>query len=167
MPDFEQPISGHESTINWRTVGVKRERKYENLITRLNYDNKNIFVYLKDLMVFAATVGYSRGKRKVLSGDTISIDLDTYASDSKDGFIYLIALLETKDPLCLKDAGLHDSVKVFEEYCNAGLALIEEWLDDNPGDPTGVDTILGKIYEEICSVEKSKIVTNDEIEINF
>jgi dnd system-associated protein 4 len=165
MSDGNQTTDFVEHTINWRTVGVKRERRYDDLINRLNYGNKSIFVYLKDLMVFAATLGYSKGVRKPVLGDTISIDLDTYSSDGKDGFIYLLALLETKDPMCLKDFQLHDSVRIFEEYCNSGLSIIDEWLESNPGDPTGIDTILNKVYEEITSVEAKKGVPNDQIEI--
>ena len=62
---------GKEQTLNWRTVGVKRERKHEQLIERLTLNNKTIFVYHKDLMVFAAMVGRSLGVRKPLEGDVI------------------------------------------------------------------------------------------------
>ena len=151
--------------INWRTVGVKRERKYEELIARLNSGEKSIFQYIKDIMVFAAMVGYSRGAREQLSGETIDIILETYSSDEKDGFVYLLALIDTEDGSCLKDANLHSSVKVFEEYCNAGLAIIKSWLDENPGDIGGVDTILGKVYGQICDNEKAEIPRNEDIEI--
>ena len=151
--------------INWRTVGVKRERKYEELISRLNSGERSIFQYLKDIMVFAAMVGYSEGVREPVTGDTIEIILDTYSSDEKDRFIYLLALIETKDGACLKDANLHSSIIFFEEYCNAGLAIIKRWLDENPGDLGGVDTILEKVYERICLNEKSEVPRNEEIEI--
>ncbi len=153
--------------INWRTIGVKRDRKYEELIARLNSGDRNIFQYLKDIMVFAAMIGYSDGKRVPVRGDTVDIILETYASDEKDGFIYLLALMESKDGSCLKDANLHASVKVFEEYCNYGLATIQSWLDDNPGDIGGVDTILQKVYEKICLNEMADIPTNDDIEIEI
>ena len=68
-------------SLNWRTVGVKRERNHDALIARLSADNKSIFQYLKDLMVFAAMIGYSSGERREVQGDTIEIILETYATD--------------------------------------------------------------------------------------
>ncbi|RLA51114.1 MAG: DNA phosphorothioation-associated protein 4 [Gammaproteobacteria bacterium] len=156
-----------EEQINWRTIGVKRERKYEELITRLNTGQKSIFQYLKDLMVFAAMVGHSEGKREEVKGETIEIILETYASDQKDGFIYLLALMDSRDGVSLKDSNLHSSVKVFEEYCNAGLGIIQGWLDDNPGDPSGVDTILANVYEKLCENEVEDDVDNEDISIDI
>ena len=153
--------------INWRTIGVKRERKYEEIIARLNSGERNIFQYIKDIMVFAAMIGYSEDKRTPVSGDTVDIILDTYASDQKDGFIYLLALMDSKEGTSLKDSNLHSSVKVFEEYCNTGLNVIKEWLDDNPGDISGVDTILKKIYERVCINHEDEIPDNNTIEIEI
>jgi len=156
-----------DDSINWRNVGVRRERNHDALIARLSADNKSIFQYLKDLMVFAAMVGYSRGERREVRGDTIDIILDTYATDEKDGFIYLLGLLEHKDGHVLKDQNLRKCVEVFEEYCNAGLYTIEAWLDDNPGDPSGIDTLLHHIYSKIVENESADEPLNEEIEIDI
>ena len=123
------------------------ERNHETLISRLNKDNRDIFVFLKDTMIFSAMIGYHYAEKRPLKGGTIEILLETYATDEKDSFIYLLSLLEERDALILKDDRLKGSVSVFEEYCNAGLYQIESWLDENPGDPSGVDTLLDKIYE--------------------
>jgi len=161
MPDFES------DSVNWRTIGVKRERKHDALIARLTLENKSIFQYLKDMMVFAAMIGYSQGERRELSGETIDIILETYATDEKDGFIYLLGLLELKDGQVLKDQNLRKCVEVFEEYCNAGLYFMEAWLDDNPGDPSGVDTLLDKIYNQMAENEKTEAPNNDDIELDL
>ena len=156
-----------DTQINWRTIGVKRERKYDELVARLNAGEKSIFQYIKDLMIFAAMIGYSEGKREPVHGDAIDIIMDTYASDQKDGFIYLFALIESKDGSCLKDINLHSSVRVFEEYCNAGLAIIQGWLDAAPGDPSGVDTILDHVYKQLCENEKGTKVDNEAISLDL
>ena len=90
------------SEIRWQTIGVKRERTHEGLINRLSIKSQGIFTLLKDLMVFAAMVGYSQKTKRELKGETIGIILETYASDHKDGFIYLIAMLETEGGTCLR-----------------------------------------------------------------
>lgn len=167
MTENENQFQKSDEAINWRNVGVKRERNHEGLIARLITGKTSIFQYNKDLMVFAAMVGFSEGQRTEVKGDVIEIILDTYASDGKDGFIYLLALLETKDGACLKDSGLRSSVKIFEEYCNAGLYIIAKWLDENPGDPTGIDTLLEKIFAKLSQIDPSKDGDNEDIDIDI
>lgn len=157
-----------EQQMNWRKIGVKRERKYEPTIAQLNSGHKSIFQFIKDIMVFAAMVGYSKGKREPLHGDTIEIILETYSSDQKDGFIYLLALIEEKDGLCLKDINLQKSVRIFEEYCNAGLATITGWLNaEMRNDPSGIDTLMDKVFAQLCENEKGKIADNEDIVIEI
>lgn len=155
------------ATLNWRTIGVKRERNHEALINRLSLGNRSIFQYLKDLMVFAAMVGYSSEKRRKLTGDSIEIILDTYASDEKDGFIYLLGLLEYKEGHILKDQSIRECVTVFEEYCNEGLYTIEKWLNDNPGDSSAVTTLLNEIYKRLSTNESAHEISNEDIEIDI
>jgi dnd system-associated protein 4 len=156
----------------WKKFSVKRDRKHEPLVDMLcsaKTGNKSIFNYNKDLMVFAAMVGYSKGKRKPLSSDGISIILETYASDQKDAFIYLIILITERDGASLKDENLQSSIKIFEEYCNAGLEEIQLWLDESPGDYEGIDTLVQKIYEQVIDNERQTVVTDnpEDIEPDF
>jgi len=160
-------VTTDANAFNWRTVGVKRERAHDALIQRLTLDNKSLFTYLKDLMVFGAMVGHSLCRRKPVSGDTVEIILDTYASDQKDGFIYLLALVEKKDGAVLKDENLKETVRVFEEYCNAGLYEITDWLDKNPGDPIGIDTLLFKILNEISKNDDEAGASPIDIEVTI
>lgn len=122
-----------EIKINWRTIGVKRAREYEPLVVRLYQGDGGIFNHIKDIMVFAAMVGFSNSARKKMSStNTISITLDTYSTDNKDSFIFLLAMMTFEDAACLKDGRLHESVVIFEEYCNGGLEIIQNWMDEEP-----------------------------------
>lgn len=156
---------------SWKKLAVKRERTHEPLVNKFcSKDGKKpIFKNIKDLMLFAAMVGYSKGMRKKLSNDSISIALETYATDQKDSYIYLLALMTERDGVCLKNDNLPSSIKIFEEYCNSGLEEIQLWLDENPGDHTGVDTLVEKIYEQVVKNEscKLKIDNPDELEVEF
>lgn len=157
---------------DWRKISVLRERKHEPLVEKLCSSSQNgrrIFPYNKDLMVFAALVGFTKKRTEKVAADGISIILETYASDEKDTFIYLLALVTQKDGVCLKDENLAESVKIFEGYCNAGLGIIQMWLDENPGDPEGIETLIEKIYEQICLNEQEdlKNVSNEEIVPDF
>ena len=159
---------------DWKKQSIKRDRVHEPLVEKLCTDkdgNKPIFRFFKDLMVFASMVGYSKDKRKALSGDSISIILETYASrdNPQDAFIYLLALMSEKNGACLKDENLLTSIKIFEEYCNAGLEEIQLWLDENPGDHIGIDTLASKIFEQVIANEKSQnqVDNPDEIDVDF
>ncbi|OUR79627.1 hypothetical protein A9Q83_04315 [Alphaproteobacteria bacterium 46_93_T64] len=160
-------MSEASNEINWRTINIRRDRKYNSLVERLSTaDSKGIFRFHKDLMLFAAMIGYSEKRSSPVSGDNVGITLNTYSSDNKDAFIYLLALMQNKNAICLKDENLLESVKVFEGYCNSGLGTIQHWLDDNPADPSGTDTLLEKIYERLCLNGKTD-VNNDSLEPNF
>ncbi len=154
-----------ELSFKWRSIGVKRERTHEALTQRLTVSGTTIFSYLKDLMIFAAMVGYSENERVSLSGPTIEISLDTYSSDEKDGFIYLLGLIESRTGTCLKNENLRETVKVFEEYCNGGLYIITKWLDENPSDPIGLDTLLDKVFQKLINNRDEDPIAPNDIDI--
>ena len=158
--------------INIRNLNARRERQYEPLVESLctgNTYQKPVFRYNKDLMVFAAMVGYSKNKRKKLNKeDTIPIALDTYSTDQKDTYIYLVALMTEKDATILKNENLPKAIQIYEEYCNAGLAEIKLQLDENPGHEK-VDTLIQMIWEKaIQNEEDVDFESNiDEIDPEF
>lgn len=163
-------IDSSEKKIEWRNLNVYRERKYEHIIQKL-VENKDsaIFKFNKDLMVFAAMVGHYFNKRLPIANytDSISIILGTYASTQDDGFIYLMALMNNKNATCLKDQHLSQSVKIFEEYCNGGLDLINDWFNSNPGDTLKTETIEKKLLEIIAFNEGKAIRSNKDLDIEF
>ena len=156
-----------ELSDNWRTIDVKRERAHQALETQLVAGRDSMFNLLKDLMVFAASVGYSKGVRTPLKGETNGILLDTYHTDGKDGYIYLFGLLEFQDGECLKIENLRSTVNAYEEFCNTGLYEIKSWLEGNPSDPLGTDTILNKMLEKITSIQEEDGVKPGEIKIEI
>ena len=156
-----------ELSDNWRSIDVKRERTHQALETQLVSGRDSMFSLLKDLMVFAASVGYSKEVRTPLNGETNGITLDTYHTDGKDGYIYLFGLLESQNGECLKIENLRSTVKAYEEFCNTGLYEIQSWLESNPADPTGTDTILEKMLETITAIQEEDGVKPGEIEIEI
>jgi dnd system-associated protein 4 len=151
---------------NWMNINVLRSDEHADLVKRFctqrnNDTGRPVFAFIKDFLIFAAMVGFTLEKKTPLidRSNTTQIILGTYASDDKDGFLYLLALLDKKDVLCLKDTELSSAVKVFEEYCNGGLFEIQSWLDFNGGDMEGVDTLYDKILEQLLAI------SNDHSEI--
>lgn len=153
----------------WKKYPVKRERRHEPLVDKLCSNKEGSFTYIKDLMVFAAMVGYSKNERKELKGDGIGIILETYASDEKDAFVYLLALITERNGTILRNENLNRAINIFEEYCNAGLETIQLWFDENPGDHAGTDTLFEKIYAQVIENQKSidTSLAPEEIEVEF
>ena len=157
---------------SWMGINVLRSDEHADLIKRFcvqkNQDSdRSVFPFIKDFLIFAAMVGYTLNKKVAITDrkKTTQIILGTYASDDKDGFIYLLALLDSKDALCLKNDSLQNSVKVFEEYCNGGLFEIQSWLDFNGGDIEGVDTLFDKITDQLASISEEN--TDNKPPVSF
>lgn len=128
-----------------------------------------VLIVIDELGKFLEYEAYSLEKRKRLDGDGISIILDTYSTDRKDAFIYLIALIVKRNGSILKDENLLDAIKIFEEYCNAGLEEIQLWLDENPKDHIGIDTLFNKVYDQVIKNESSNKneTLPEELDVGF
>jgi dnd system-associated protein 4 len=154
--------------IDWRNRNVYRDRKHEHLVKFLVEDKDTaIFDFNKELMVFAAMVGYCFNVKKHLSSDKIQISLGTYASSEDDGFIYLLALMEQRDAICLKESHIQDSIKFFEEYCNGGLDLINDWFNTSKGraDLLKLDTLEEKLLEQLNI--NSSLGSSSDLDVDF
>ena len=156
------------------SINVRRDTKFENLVDRLckesSFSEKSLFPYIKDLMVFAALIGHANKSMIPIpqGSKTIPITLETYSSDEKDSFIYLLALMENKDATCLKNTNIHDAIKIFEGYCNGGLEIIQRWFLEHSSEPDVMNVLLDKIYEQIQkNNDKGSSISNEEIEVEF
>jgi dnd system-associated protein 4 len=144
--------------IEWHKLRVHRENKFEVLVNKLcaTKDAKNhnaVFKTVKELMVFAALVGYQLDKFKPLDTrvNSTSISMDTYASTDHDAYIYLLAL--TKSPVLetIKDENLKDAIGIFEGYCNGGLHHIDDWLIKNIDEPIIKDILFKETLQYLTS----------------
>ena len=157
---------------NWSNTPVYRNRKYENLVELLctkknDFSGRSIFETNKDLMIFGAMLGYSKSKREKLEKDPVQIFMSVYQNDEKDGYIYLLGLLEKEDVKVLKDENLSSAIDLYQEYCNGGLSIIKSWLDDHPEDIDGIDTLHDKIFEQISAISSSNIRRGGLADVEF
>lgn len=167
------------------TTEVLRNRKYEPLVELLCTErnpvtNKAIFTFNKDLMVFAAMVGYTHDVQEEVEDGAIKIVLQTYATDNKDSFIYMLALMEQKKmeertdnassaagSHILKNENIRQAVKPFERYCNGGLKLIKQWFDDSPGEANPADILVKQLWAQANKDHQSENNAPDPAEIEF
>lgn len=159
-----------------RNKNVRRNRVFENVIEVLVYGTldgvKNrrdsIFNDIKDLIVFAAMVGKKYNvKVPVDTRDSIGINLTTFSGsgsgkDSRNdqhNIIFMFGLLERKDMNYIRDEYIDEVIKIFEEYSNGGLSMIQSWLQTSIWDPL---CLLDHITDELNKEKPSglQIKTN-------
>lgn len=123
---------------------VNRSRKHEDMVQRLAIQQhpvtkRSLFLTIRELMCFAAMLGYSKGRSEKLDRKVGVEDIAIQQFEVNDSidFIYLIALAQQKNLDVLEEGNEDDAVTIFEEYANGGLEIIAEWMRSSPDDPYG------------------------------
>jgi dnd system-associated protein 4 len=118
-----------------RAPNINRSRIHEDMVQRLAMiklpgADRTLFPTIRELLCFAALLGYSE-KRRVPLDEEAGVEDVSYQQfergDAED-LIYLIALAESKDPEILKDGEEGRCAEIFEQYANGGLHIIREAL---------------------------------------
>ncbi|WP_413479523.1 hypothetical protein [Vibrio hibernica] len=128
--------------IDWRRLSVHRDNRFNDLdekfcSTKGAKSDACVFNTVKELMVFAALIGYQEDEYHPLNtkANTTPISLDTYATTNHDAYIFLLALAKNPSLDILKDESLKDAIAIFEGYCNGGLKIIDSWVMNNISEP--------------------------------
>ena len=97
--------------------------------------NTGPFQTYADVMVFAASLGIKRKKRRpleeVAKRDPSPIGIEVFWSRGYDSVIKLVAIADSKDINILSptdEKAEANRVEIFEEYANGGLTLLEDEL---------------------------------------
>ena len=116
--------------MNVRAPNINRSRIHEDMVQRfamlkLPGADRTLFPTIRELLCFAALLGYSEGRRVPLDRDAgvEDVSYQQFERGDAEDLIYLIALAETKDPEVLKDGGESRCAEIFEEYANGGLQI--------------------------------------------
>ncbi len=124
-----------------RAPNINRSRIHEDMVQRLAMQklpntNRTLFPTIRELLCFAALLGYSEKRRIPLDKDEGAEDISyqQFERGEAEDLIYLIALAETKDPEILKDGEESRCAEIFEEYANGGLNIIDEALRRGGGE---------------------------------
>ena len=132
---------------------VRRSDTHEDLVRRLSEEQhkvlkKTIFPTMRELMCFAAVLGYHEGRRTPLEGKTNDIDGRVFSNlQQAVDLVYLIALVEKKDVMILHDDNEDEMLTIFEEYANTGFYVLDQWMNEKPDDNFGDKAILTAFYQ--------------------
>ena len=116
-----------------RAPNINRSRIHEDMVQRLAVHklpgaDRALFPTIRELLCFAALLGYSERRRLPLDREkgVEDVSYQQFERGDAEDLIYLIALAESKDPDVLKDGEESRCAAIFEEYANGGLQIIHE-----------------------------------------
>ena len=124
---------------------------------------RGLFKTYKDLLRFAAMVGYKHKKKRSVESVGREVPQRIFESSNDNDLIYILALVDSKDPDLFKESDEAAIYKTFEEFANGGLEIIQEWLEDKPSDTSGLSTLLEKTYKELGGITED---TSKEIKFS-
>ena len=99
---------------------------------------RKLFPTIRELLCFAALLGFSEKRRLPLDRSTGVHDVSYQQFEREDSvnLIWTIAVAETQDVDILREGEEARCAEIFEEYANGGLALIKDFLlrngDEHP-----------------------------------
>ena len=116
-----------------KAPNINRSRIHEDMVQRLAMlklpgTERTLFPTIRELLCFAALLGYSERRRLPLDKEKgfEDVSYQQFERGDAEDLIYLIALAETKNPEVLKDGEESRCAEIFEEYANGGLQVIQE-----------------------------------------
>ena len=124
-----------------RSSNINRSRNHEDMIQRLAMlklpdAERTLFPTIRELLCFAALLGYSEDRRLPLdpSAGTEDVSYQQFERGDAEDLIYLIALAETKDPAVLREGEESRCAEIFEEYANGGLQILHDAMLQSGGE---------------------------------
>jgi len=130
---------------------VKRSARFEPIVRQLAVSThptakRQIFPSMRELICFAAVLGFDRNSTRHLDEETEEIDGRIFeAHQQSTDLIYLIALAQSRDAEILRDENMDRAIGIFEQYADGGLSIIESWLKERADDEQGDVALLAAL----------------------
>ncbi|MCF6175092.1 MAG: DNA phosphorothioation-associated protein 4 [Victivallaceae bacterium] len=141
---------------------IRPPKEFSQLLDNLTDGKNGIFNSKAELLLFSASLAYSRNKRKPLKNTGEGIRFSVF-ENLRFGSIVLdtIVFAETKDGNIFKSESLNEYANIFEEYAHAGLEIINDEIYSTPGDN------IPKVISLIQKVQDISKNANDDILASF
>jgi dnd system-associated protein 4 len=146
-----------------RAPNIHRSKIHEDMVQRLAMSKlqgaeRTLFPTIRELLCFAALLGYSEGRRTPLDRDagTEDVSYQQFERGDAEDLIYLLALAETKDPEILKDGEESRCAEIFEEYANGGLYILRDKMIQSGGEFPDRDIMELLLSSGYLNVEDSE-----------
>ncbi|GLW23495.1 DNA phosphorothioation-associated protein 4 [Microbispora triticiradicis] len=112
-------------------VRVRRPQEHDDLIGRLTTREGGPFPNYWQVLVFAAALGWSQGRREPFekAGEPIRYGLFNSSATVSSTIDSMGVLAYPNDAGVMAEDRLPERIKVFEEYANGGLSIIQGELN--------------------------------------
>lgn len=125
---------------------VRRPADYEALMLELTKEH-SIFKTYKDLMVFAACLGYRRDKRVEFQKSAEPINLQIFSGTFDQAVINTLAIATTNDSKVIGEDQEDERIRIFEEFACGGLEIMADEIGGGSVSSWG-DALLTSIMQE-------------------
>jgi dnd system-associated protein 4 len=150
---------------------IRRSERFEDLVKQLTTEKphlaggKAVFPTIRDLMSFAAVLGFEHGRKKPVDSKFIPIESRPFErSESTVDLIYLLALASEKNVEILRDEENERLVSIYEEFAQGGFEILEGWLLESPEDANGDRAIINALRKyDFLSVRNDSEVSMSDI----
>jgi dnd system-associated protein 4 len=138
--------AGHGQATSRR---LNRPKDKDDLLKQLT--EQGPFQDNRDVLVFAAALGWHEGRRVPLGAKGEAIRWETATNRrGTEALTNMIAAARTGDPEILASDRFDERLEIFEEYANGGLEILRAMLASDPRPP--VDVILG-LVQGVCRAD--------------
>lgn len=110
---------------------VKRSKEFEDTLQKLGGPGANLFPTLREALTFCAALGFKERRKKPLSTSIGTEDIAgaQYQSNDAVDMMFALALADAENSDILRPDREADCVKIYEEFANGGLELVQSWID--------------------------------------
>ncbi|WP_430425104.1 hypothetical protein [Phenylobacterium sp.] len=132
---------------------IKWQKSYETMVRRLAetphpQSKKSIFPTMRELICFAAMLGFEKETHVPLNGDTLEIDYRIWQnSELALDLLFLIPLAHRQSADILREDAEDEMTEIFENYANGGLEILKGWMNEKPDDLNGDRAILAALQK--------------------
>lgn len=122
---------------------VKKPLDYEYLLVQ--FKDSKIFSSYKDALVFAACLGFNRGKRVSFTKYSEPIHLNTFSGKYDMMIFDVIAICENNDnPMMMSEHNSDERIRIFEEYACGGLEILSNEVNSKNIESDLINLILAE-----------------------
>jgi len=145
-----------------RAPNINRSRAHEDIVQRLavmklHEAERSLFPTIRELLCFAALLGYSEGRKIPLEKDAgvEDVSYQQFERGDAEDLIYMIALADSRDPEVLRDGQEPRCAQIFEEYANGGFHVLAEKFSETGGEFPDKDIVELLVSSGYLDVEAS------------
>jgi dnd system-associated protein 4 len=119
---------------------VRRPKDKEDLVQRLTDGKDAVFPTYRELLIFAASLGFFHEQKKGFTSSAEPIPWSYFANTPGEQLVDMLTAATVSDPSALGSTAEHFNLRLelFEQYANGGLEILHKELQLSNAPPDEV-----------------------------